>query len=115
MSLCDTCKDPGYCCRDIPIISFVKVMTPLEVLAYVVEQEWPFQFEFIDEFGRGRYSCPNLLPNGRCGDYENRPYICSAFEPAKDALCCHHVPIAPGCETHGTDTLIKLWSKELSS
>jgi Fe-S-cluster containining protein len=29
--------------------------------------------------------CPNLLPDGRCGDYENRPEVCRSFKP--DEIC----------------------------
>jgi Fe-S-cluster containining protein len=35
------------------------------------------------------YRCSNLLPNGRCGDYDNRPGLCRSFEPASDPLCVH--------------------------
>lgn len=96
MSLCDTCKDPGHCCREIPIWGIEK--TTLEVIAYIVEQDWPFEISYIHEDGRGRYECRNLLPNGRCGDYENRPFICSDFVEASDRLCCHYMPTAPGCD-----------------
>lgn len=36
------------------------------------------------------FNCPWLLPNGRCGSYENRPEICSNFEPASAYLCVHY-------------------------
>lgn len=29
--------------------------------------------------------CPHLLPNNRCGVYENRPRICRDYQP--DELC----------------------------
>ncbi len=36
-----------------------------------------------EEDGRWLYSCRHLLPNGDCDDYENRPYMCSAFPYGK--------------------------------
>lgn len=29
------------------------------------------------------------MPDGRCGDYENRPALCRSFEPQSEALCVH--------------------------
>lgn len=29
--------------------------------------------------------CVNLMEDGRCGDYENRPQVCRGFKP--DELC----------------------------
>ncbi len=29
--------------------------------------------------------CQKLLPSGKCGDYENRPYVCRDFQA--DYLC----------------------------
>ena len=34
-----------------------------------------------------RYSCPILTPDGRCGDYENRPSLCASYRPGQDGLC----------------------------
>jgi Fe-S-cluster containining protein len=31
-----------------------------------------------------RYSCKNLLPNGDCGIYENRPHMCRQFPNNKE-------------------------------
>jgi Fe-S-cluster containining protein len=36
------------------------------------------------------YSCPKLLPSGRCGIYENRPEPCVAYEPGEDPMCVHY-------------------------
>lgn len=35
------------------------------------------------------WGCPKLLPNGRCGDYENRPGLCRSYQPLDDGLCVH--------------------------
>ncbi len=50
---------------------------------------------FIDQdsgrtYSRHYFACKNLLPSGRCGDYENRPDLCRKFDPASDALCVHY-------------------------
>jgi Fe-S-cluster containining protein len=34
--------------------------------------------------------CPNLTLDGRCGDYENRPYACMHYKPGTDPLCIMH-------------------------
>lgn len=41
-------------------------------------------------YGHIIFKCRNLLPNGRCGDYDNRPWLCRQFEPASDRLCVHY-------------------------
>lgn len=46
-----------------------------------------------------RWSCPALLPNGRCGIYATRPELCRVFEPGSDSLCVHHVPQEAGDPT----------------
>lgn len=37
------------------------------------------------------WSCKNLTPEGRCGDYENRPELCRTYEPGQDLLCVEYV------------------------
>lgn len=63
----------------------------------MLEMNLPFQPTeihglFTDEDSGRRYvtyaySCPELLPNGRCGIYENRPNVCRDYKPGTDALC----------------------------
>jgi Fe-S-cluster containining protein len=36
------------------------------------------------------YTCQLLLPNGRCGSYENRPDLCRNFEEGSSPLCVHY-------------------------
>jgi Fe-S-cluster containining protein len=50
----------------------------------------PFRPLDQDEKGTWRYWCLNLLPNGRCGDYENRPGLCRLYVAGSDGLCVHH-------------------------
>ena len=36
------------------------------------------------------FGCGKLLPNGKCGDYENRPALCRSFEAGGDSGLCVH-------------------------
>lgn len=38
-----------------------------------------------------RWQCKNLTPEGRCGDYENRPNLCRIYEPGEDRLCAVYI------------------------
>lgn len=131
MSACDTCRDPGACCRNIrlwggergPIrqrLSNGEFLVPegsdpvrfLGGLAgkYSGQEPLPFlpkvkrdTFEprplpdwdgpLIGEtLSTYSWSCPRLLPNGRCGDYENRPWLCRVYEPKADTTCVEYDP-----------------------
>jgi len=50
----------------------------------------PFIPEVVNEHGYWIFNCPVLGPDGRCGDYENRPATCRSYEPGVDALCVLH-------------------------
>jgi Fe-S-cluster containining protein len=112
MSLCDTCVQPGHCCRDIPIHTsawgnFYPHQWP-EKAAEQLERELPghpfiplrlemYPLDVIDPtaegpYGFGRWSCKNLTPDGRCGDYDNRPNLCKNYEAGSDRLCVMYVP-----------------------
>ena len=108
MSLCDKCYDPGRCCKHLGFytesggeITFWSD-EPLDTqLRDRLEEEdviQPFVLKdkkatYKDENGReyfvGIYSCTQLLPNGRCGAYENRPILCRTFIEGDDPLCVH--------------------------
>lgn len=102
VDLCGNCSDPGMCCREIRLYSrndraFGDAATVLEAyvaLATVVHaDEWmfdtglPFVPERRDPDGTWVMSCPRLTPEGRCGDYENRPRLCRTFTPGNDWPC----------------------------
>lgn len=50
----------------------------------------PFRPLRQTEEARWRWWCTNLLPSGRCGDYENRPEVCRIFVAGSDPLCVHY-------------------------
>lgn len=112
MSACSKCSDPGKCCRDFPLprIRTEDYPTALHALAAMATLDYevaerggriaigfPFvpirtgAHEGLDD--HWRFRCLNLLPDGRCGDYENRPYgPCVMYTPGEDLLCALHVP-----------------------
>jgi len=114
MSLCDTCRDPGVCCRGMSLnIVYPPEMTRKEVAEHTHAGTNPYSekkseplpsFNPIRPSGRyisrGQrkpdsvrwlYSCTNLdEETGRCNDYENRPKLCRDFEPASNPLCVHY-------------------------
>lgn len=106
MSLCDQCYAPGNCCKRLQLIADGHSMTFWDETAGVDIQQaldtrnLPFVVNekiatWTDENGKAystyNYNCTKLLPNGRCGDYENRPELCRSYEPASDGLCVHYL------------------------
>jgi Fe-S-cluster containining protein len=104
MSLCDKCFAPGACCKGLSLSTAGAPRTLwLGEREYLIEQlrDAGLPFEPSEQLGQwtddesGKdyasfsYNCPNLLPSGRCGDYENRPQVCSSYEPRQDSLCVH--------------------------
>jgi Fe-S-cluster containining protein len=112
MSLCNRCIDPGICCREIRLNVKPPFMTKLEALAWLAsihpaygEIGLPFIPEYKDRIllydfdeaiqfystspleSEWVYSCPVLTPDGRCGDYENRPRLCRTFESGRNQPC----------------------------
>lgn len=108
IDLCAHCPDPGLCCRGIKLYSGLGARslggaeTVLEGLVWLAtvhhEDPWmghqglPFLPESRDADGGWSLSCPRLTPEGRCGDYENRPRLCRTYEPGRDAPCALTVP-----------------------
>lgn len=105
VSACDTCPKPGACCNGFPLTSYgaYRNGTKLEAMIWAasVLYEDPTQtrmfigapFLPIDQRSDGtwRWSCVDLLPNGRCGNYDNRPFgPCVMYEPGADPLCAIH-------------------------
>ena len=100
-SLCDNCKDPGHCCRSIflrrdgepactpetRLEAFVWMATVGHYDPWMGDIGLPVMPEYKDEDGNWRMSCPNLSPEGRCNDYENRPYLCRIYLPSVDQPC----------------------------
>lgn len=109
MSLCDGCFAPGQCCRRIRFygggeLAF-DLSEPIEdqirsrMHADDADRLMPFRpvgearnVRVVESTRTGSFTftCVNLQPSGRCGDYENRPWLCRVFEPGSDALCVHY-------------------------
>lgn len=108
MSACDTCPKPGSCCNDFQLHG--KTTTTVfpendwegRASIWLKRHELPFlplridrDATFTDPVPDGhvaiRYMCPKLSPEGRCGDYENRPPLCRDYQPGQDRLCAVYV------------------------
>lgn len=107
MSLCDTCKSPGACCKRI---SLSVVETGLEIYVWLdmpIEEQIAhrmggfngFSPQSIKEqwddpsgrpYGSVYLQCDNLLPDGRCSIYDARPDLCRDYVPGSDKLCVHY-------------------------
>lgn len=115
MSLCDTCAEPGKCCRYFNLQggNFGRGETAIEVLArlativtdpdsaHITETGQiglPFLPLFRRQDGIWLLWCPRLTREGRCGDYEHRPGLCKDYQPLDDWLCHYWKPQADGCD-----------------
>ncbi len=122
MSACDTCPKPGFCCRDIRLhnakgdelttwldeghgaAQIQLLAAGLPFIADRVAESWRAPADADQpgrEYGAWFYQCPNLLPNGRCGDYENRPQVCRKFQPGDGINCVLYK--GPGAQTAPED------------
>jgi len=119
VGLCETCIDPGHCCRAIRIpVLWPADMSREEVRKHVragtsppsgnpdnpvVGEPLPTfdpirrasyhakKQEGPPEAVTWRFSCSALdSASGRCGIYENRPQICRNFEAGSNPLCVHY-------------------------
>jgi hypothetical protein len=99
---CDSCPEPGHCCRDFPLwLSRERFPTALDVMVLMASNGYdnpdqtrvfigmPFvPIRFDETVDSWRFNCVNLQPDGRCGDYANRPFgPCVLFRPGSDPLC----------------------------
>ncbi len=113
-SACDSCCDPGYCCRGLSLTTFFPVdMLREEVYQHTAEGTDPWgghntteetpQFRPIRVAGRyihpgqhkphgvtWSFSCDWLGEDGRCMDYKNRPKLCRSYKPKSDLLCIEY-------------------------
>ena len=95
---CTFCTDPGRCCREFGLgRSFWEEDTEEDVRKWLDEEELPFEplrsgtTKYVDDETGKRYvtwlyDCPKL-EDGRCSIYEDRPYMCKKYQPARDGLC----------------------------
>lgn len=99
MSECDTCRSPGNCCKGFMLCAeFDESDWKQQAIDLMAANDLtffrPVALGFVGTSPgkvRARFNCDRLTPQGRCGDYENRPRTCWQFVPASDPLCAEHV------------------------
>lgn len=106
MSLCDTCAQPGHCCRKFDLgtsrgeVLVPEYEDPATVLDWFTSEPLPFEPLERKKAGEGAstwwWTCPKVTAEGRCSIYADRPQLCRQFEAGSDPLCVHHVPPADG-------------------
>lgn len=100
MSLCDTCRDPGHCCRGFNLSGNDGQVTFWDDAPPSLESGFPFvplhridqwTVEFGPDTGRTysawRWACSKLGADGRCTIYADRPTLCRDYEAGSDPLC----------------------------
>jgi Fe-S-cluster containining protein len=99
ISLCDVCRNPGRCCKRMTLTKGGDTLTfwdNEDVIAGLRDLGLPFvPLEKIGSFTNEQaqsyswywYGCPLLQPDGRCGDYLNRPPVCRAYVAGSNPLC----------------------------
>lgn len=110
ISLCDVCRNPGQCCKSFNLTSHARqsdltLWDDEDKTAQIRAHGLPFEVSetvstHIDpESGRSyslhRFSCPILKPDGRCGDYANRPQLCRDYRAGSDGICAMFVAPPP--------------------
>lgn len=92
-SACDTCRAPGSCCKFIWLRYAGKQDISDTAEDIVSKHNLPFvavkSGADFDPRQIGPFSCKNLV-NGRCSDYENRPYLCRVYDAKSDHLCAEY-------------------------
>lgn len=106
MSLCDQCYAPGACCRGFSLsgvdggktywidAGLEGVLEQLRAAGLpdftpTVEVDRWVDEESGREYAYFKFACRALMPDGRCGNYENRPELCRTYEPGSDPICVH--------------------------
>lgn len=94
---------PGHCCKSLFLSGhmpgpagemFQDPMSFERAEHHAMRAGLPFRPLAQDDLGRWRWTCTQLLPNGRCGIYEDRPEVCRRYRPGEDPLCVHHWGLA---------------------
>lgn len=98
-SACDTCRAPGSCCKYIWLYYGDKKDFTDTAEDLVAKHNLPFvpvkSGVKINPRAIGPFVCKNLI-NGRCSDYENRPYLCRVYDAKSDNLCAEYQPTLRG-------------------
>jgi Fe-S-cluster containining protein len=97
VTICDTCREPGYCCKRLMLGGVTEKAYPTKLEALAIAARWPFEpmgLPFLPVTvldGYWLFTCPKLdWDTGRCTDYENRPTLCRTYEPKSDPLCIEY-------------------------
>lgn len=100
MSLCDTCSDPGSCCRgfrlhnkgdehtfwnDAQRDEWLKQFD----LPFIAIETFAFKTDEDKDYYAYKFGCSALTNMGRCGIYETRPDICRNYKEASDPMCVY--------------------------
>ncbi len=99
--LCDRCADPGACCRNFWLSCEPPGTTKLEALAWIAssrpgpsELGLPFlpverdsSTEDCPVLWHWSWSCPIVMEDGRCGDYDHRPFLCREYAAGSSKIC----------------------------
>ena len=123
MSLCNACRQPGRCCTGFALP--IRGDTALEVLVQLAAMHHglfkghpnrlshedcvdPQRRAHVEHAAVGlpfiplnpvpggwRFWCPLLGRDGRCTEYDHRPALCRAYQPASDPICAEWVPDEP--------------------
>ena len=94
--LCETCKSPGACCKRMFLnggpgpFHMHEPMSRENAEHAAHRLDIPFLPSHQKEDGTWEWSCTQLLDNGRCGIYEERPNVCRIYEAGSSPLCIHY-------------------------
>ncbi|SRR6266403_1852214 len=100
MSLCDTCRSPGSCCRGFVIenTGFERERWKQDARQWIRRKKLPFYPAHMTasnlpewDYVYVAFNCHWLGEDGRCRNYDQRPAVCRNYEPASDGLCAEHV------------------------
>lgn len=98
MSICNTCRTKGNCCKGFVLNFWVsKDNWYIESIKKLQEYNIDFMYPirpcdyFDNNMVQVQFDCNRLGSDGLCTDYENRPELCRLYQPMQDALCCEYV------------------------
>lgn len=125
MSICDSCRDPGACCKGFTINREFPYFMPANEVEkhihngtdpwdstsaknhpkhpyfYPIHRNWLYCFKGQQKphSARWTFNCTRLI-QGRCTKYDERPEICKNYEPKHDLLCIEYDGSFKGRLTH---------------
>ncbi len=76
------CAHTGMCCTGLTLINDGRVIRSDTQFQKVLSRRPDYRCflpRYTSDGAIASFSCMNLLPNNRCGNYENRPKICRQY------------------------------------